>query len=81
MPSKTQKFDELTVASTAKTVKPAVPRVRICLPLNENDTSGLKVDPYEHVTVNGVTTLIKRGEYVDVTVPVYMQLRNRFPTI
>lgn len=73
--------DALTVASAPVEKKQTVPRVRIILPPSESDSSGLPVDPYEHVTVNGVTTLIKRGEYVDVTVPVYMQLRNKFPTI
>lgn len=56
-------------------------RVRVILPLNSMDESGLKIDQYEHVTVNGNTTLIKRGEYVDVTVPVYLQLRNKFKNI
>jgi len=56
-------------------------KVRIILPLTEEQLSGVKVDPYEHVTVNGKTTLIKRGEYVNVDPEVYIQLRNRYPTI
>ena len=60
----------------------AVPRVRIKLPLPPDSDSGLKIDPYEHVTINGAEPVyIKKGEWVDVTVPVYMQLRNRYPDI
>jgi hypothetical protein len=55
-------------------------RPRIYLPMLE-ETGGVKVDQYEHVTVNGNTTLIRRGEYVDVTPEVYIQLKNRFPSI
>lgn len=55
-------------------------RPRIYLPMLE-EQGGVKVDQYEHVTVNGNTTLIRRGEYVDVTPEVYIQLKNRFPNI
>ena len=68
------------MAST-KTVSNDEPRVRVVLPLLPEDQMGLKVDQYEHVTINGETTLVKRGEYVDVTVPVYTQLRNKFKNI
>lgn len=68
------------MAST-KTVSNDEPRVRVVLPLLPEDQMGLKVDQYEHVTINGETTLVKRGEYVDVTVPVYIQLRNKFKNI
>lgn len=67
--------------ATAKTVNNDEPRVRVVLPLLPEDQMGLKVDQYEHVTINGETTLVKRGEYVDVTVPVYIQLRNKFKNI
>ena len=57
-------------------------RVRIFLPLPPESESGLKIDPYEHVTINGQNpVLIKRGEYVEVTVPVFEQLRKRYPNI
>lgn len=67
--------------ATAKTVTNDESRVRVVLPLLPEDQMGLKVDQYEHVTINGETTLVKRGEYVDVTVPVYIQLRNKFKNI
>ena len=53
---------------------------RIYLPMLD-EVGGVKVDQYEHVTVNGKTTLIRRGEYVDVEPEVYIQLKNRFPSI
>lgn len=58
------------------------PRVRIMLPMPPETESGMKVDPYEHVTINGEKPIyVKRGEYVDVTVPVFLQLRNKYPNI
>lgn len=56
-------------------------RVRIVIPRNEDDSTGLKTDQYEHVTINGETTLVKRGEYVEVTPEVFIQLRNKYPLI
>ena len=58
------------------------PRVRVILPAPPEAESGLKVDPYEHVIINGEPAVyVMRGVPVDVTVPVYMQLRNRYPNI
>lgn len=73
--------DGLTIAVDENQKKNTVPRVRVMLPPLEEMNAGVKVDPYEHVTINGETTLVKRGEYVDVTVPVYIQLRNKFNNI
>jgi len=56
-------------------------KVQIQLPLLPDDDSGVAVDQYEHVTINGKTTLIKRGEVVDVSVPVFEQLKNKFPKL
>lgn len=57
------------------------PKVMVMIPLLPEDKAGLKIDQYEHVTVNGETTLIRRGERVEVPVPVYIQLRNKFDNI
>lgn len=75
--------DELTAATPLAEKEDTIPRVRIFLPPLEDadDASAIEMDQYEHVTVDGVTTLIKRGEYVEVTVPVFIQLRNKFPHI
>ena len=72
--------DELVATTQVENVIDDQPRVGIILPKGEN-ASNVKVDEYEHVTINGETTLVKRGVYVEVTVPVYIQLKNKFPDI
>jgi hypothetical protein len=57
------------------------PRVQIYLPLLEQDDSGAKVDQTEHVTISGDTTIIQRGQYVRVTVPVFLALRVKYPNL
>lgn len=57
------------------------PTVRVFIPLAEDSESDLAVDQTEHVTINGLVTSIRRGEYVNVKVPVYMQLKNRYPNL
>lgn len=76
-----KKVDGISVTTEIEPVEDKIPRVRVFLPRLEEDGTGLKVDQFEHVTINDQTTLIKRGEYVDVTVPVFIQLKNKFPNI
>lgn len=57
------------------------PVVRIILPEISDNDSNLAVDQTENVTINGKTTMIKRGEYVDVKVPIFLQLKQRYPNI
>ena len=71
--------DGITAAFPVKSENDNVPRVPIFIPFNEDDESGMKVDPYEHVCINDVETLVRRGERVEVTVPVFLQLRNKYP--
>ena len=74
----------LTVGTLIEKHEGTEPRVRIMLPLPPETDSGLKLDPYEHVTINGENpVLIKKGEWVDVTVPVFMQLKEsgRYPNL
>ena len=74
--------DKLAAITNVNVENDTVPRVRVFIPKREEEEgSDVKVDPYEHVTINGYTTLVKRGENVDVTVPVYIQLKNKFPNI
>lgn len=73
--------DGITVAVPRVNKTDNRPRVRVFIPLADNAESGDIVDPFEHVTINGETTYIRKGEYVDVTVPVYMQLKNKYPNI
>lgn len=56
-------------------------KIRIYLPLLEDE--GEKVDQVETVILNGNTTLIKRGEFVDVSFPVFQVLYNsgRYPNL
>jgi hypothetical protein len=74
-----KKVDTLTVETPVQETVANEPRVRVYLPLLESEGAGVHIDQYEHVTVNGETTLVRRGEYVDVTVPVFIQLKNKFP--
>ena len=55
------------------------PVVRICLPLLEATGTEGTVDQTENVIINGKVTQIRRGEYVEVKVPVFMQLKQRYP--
>lgn len=72
--------DDITVATPVETETPE-PRVSVFIPRNADDESGEKVDPYERVTINGEGTNVMRGEMVDVTIPVFVQLRNKFPKL
>ena len=77
-----KKIDELTTATPIEEKVDTTPRVAIRLPLPPEADAGMKIDPYEHVTINGEPpVLVKRGELVEVTVPVFLQLRNRYPNI
>jgi hypothetical protein len=57
------------------------PTVRIHLPLLEHQENDVKLEQTETVIINGKATLIKRGEYVDVKVPVFLQLKQRYPSL
>lgn len=75
-------IDATAVVKTNDAVTAKIePTVRVFLPLKEDAQSDMAVDQTETVTINGVNTRIKRGEYVDVKVPVFMQLKQRFPSI
>lgn len=56
------------------------PTVRITLPLREED-EGIRADQTEQVVINGDITSIRRGVPVDVKVPVFIQLKQRYPLI
>ena len=71
----------ISVTTTVEEKLDDIPRVPIFIPKSEEEGSALKVDPYEHVTINGETTLVRRGVHVEVKVPVYLQLRNKYPNL
>jgi hypothetical protein len=83
MAGKTKTVDSLTAAVAVQTEKDNTPTVRIFIPLmpGEDSEDGVKIDHYEHVTIGNDTTLVRRGEYVDVPVPVFLQLRNKYPKL
>ena len=72
--------DNLTVATPVKQKEEEV-LVDVFIPAPEEADNGMKVDMYEHVTINDETTLIRRGMHQRVTVPVFIQLRNKYPNI
>lgn len=55
--------------------------VSVFIPLLEDQGSEVAVDQTVNVTINGKVTQIRRGEHVEVKVPVFIQLRNRFHQI
>ena len=58
------------------------PTVTVFLPLLDDAGGELgSVDQTVNVTVNGKVTQIRRGEYVNVKIPVFLQLKNKFPNL
>jgi hypothetical protein len=83
---KMEKMASMTTAVPKKEKKYQGPYVRIFLPELENsENEGLNVDQYEHVTLANETGeehyRIHRGEYVDVPVPVFIVLKDRYPKL
>lgn len=74
-----RKTDDITVEVAAQQPEEQKTVVRVFLPLLEDQDTSMEIDQTEYVTINGKTTAIRRGEYVDVPVPVFMQLRNKYP--
>lgn len=85
MATKKTLTDGITAAIPLEEVAPGAPLTPVFIPLpegvDESDIAAGTFDPYEHVTINGNTTYVKRGETVMVPVPVYIQLRNKYPRI
>lgn len=82
----TLEHDSLTTAVERKDNSYKGPTVEVFLPeLEDPGDAGLAVDQYEHVTLsneNGDNIYyIKRGEKVDVPVPVFMALKARYPKL
>ena len=78
--------DGLTVREPPKEQKYTGPRVTVFLPaLEDPGSEGLKVDQYEHVTIANeqkeTCYRILRGEPVEVPVPVYLVLKERYPKL
>ena len=78
--------DELTVAVPQKDDSYKGPTVTVFLPeLEGGGDEGLKVDQYEHVTIANEGKeehyKVHRGEHVQVPVPVFLALKEKYPKI
>jgi hypothetical protein len=75
-------LDNTISASIKKAEEEAkITKVGVFIPVREEDNNGVAVDQNDYVTVNGKTTKVPRGEHVEVSVPVFLQLRNRYPNL
>lgn len=76
--------DELTTAVQREDKTYKGPVVTVFLPEIADDGS-MKVDQYEHVTIANEKGedcyKVRRGEFVEVPVPVYLVLKERYPKI
>lgn len=77
--------DGITVTAVQKEEGYKGPMVSVFLPKLEEEGGGMKVDQYEHVTIaNEVEEKIyrvKRGERVDIPVPVFVILKEKYPDL
>jgi len=78
--------DPMTIVSPVKEESYQGPMVDIFLPaLEDQGQGGMKVDQYEHVTIaneKGETCYkVLRGEHVQVPVPVFVMLKERYPKL
>ena len=56
-------------------------RIGIRIPKTENEDTTLGGAQYEHVTINGKTTMIRCGDYVEVTPAVFEVLKTKYPNL
>ena len=77
--------DGLTIVQEVKEEKEKIPTVQIYLPKLEEEGNGVKVDQYEHVTIANEKEedfkLIKRGERVDVDIPTFVVMKEKYPDL
>ena len=77
--------DGITITAVQKEEGYKGPMVSVFLPKLEEEGGGLKVDQYEHVTIaNEIEEKIyrvKRGERVDIPVPVFVILKEKYPDL
>ena len=78
--------DEMTVVTPEKQAEYSGPMVDVFIPsLEDSGNNGLKVDQYEHVTIANekkeICYKVRRGEHVEVPVPVFCVLKERYPKL
>ena len=76
--------DQFTMEEPEKKAGYTGPMVEVFIPaLEDNGSGGLKVDQYEHVTIANeqkeTCWKVLRGETVEVPVPVFLQLKQKYP--
>lgn len=79
-------IDPLTTTTPEKQKVYNGPYVSVFIPaLEDSGSGGLKVDQYEHVTIANeqkeTCWKVLRGETVEVPVPVFLQLKQKYPKI
>ena len=83
---KQDSYEALTVEAAPKKTGYEGPMVTVTLPaLEDSGSAGLKVDQYEHVTISNEEKedvyYVLRGEPVQVPVPVFVVLKERYPKL
>ena len=77
--------DGLTVVAPEKKPDYIGPYVDVFLPALEDAGDGAKVDQYEHVTLSNENKetpyKVLRGEHVQVPVPVFVALKEKYPKL
>lgn len=77
--------DPTTIVIEEKKQRYIGPTVNVFIPALEEEGSGVKVDQYEHVTIANEEKeehwKIRRGTYVDIPVPVFAVLKDRYPNL
>lgn len=77
--------NELTIVSAPPEEGYKGPMVDVFLPALEGGGGGIKVDQYEHVTLANEEKEkcyhVLRGEHVQVPVPVFIALKERYPKL
>lgn len=78
--------DQFTMEEPEKKAGYTGPMVEVFIPaLEDSGSNGLKVDQYEHVTIANEQKediyYVRRGERVEVPVPVFLALKERYPKI
>lgn len=86
MAAKENKTDSLTTAVVREEKKYEGPYVTVFLPVLEGGgEDGVKVDQYEHVTLANEEReqvfRVLRGEPVQVPVPVFIALKEKYPKL
>ena len=77
--------DPTTIVVAEQKKKYNGPMAHVFLPLLEEEGNGVKVDQYEHVTIANEQKeehwKVKRGVHIDIPVPVFVILKDRYPNL